>query len=297
MHLADAGSRLAVAYLAASTKKSVSWRDDRWWVRSGSLLLMVHLGAQDELALPDDAAKIEAPEGTSGIELTRWQMPFAGTHRPVWFIRYDEPNYQLARQLRIDLVRLHCERVCLGLVLKHIATGKLTPDRRSPASDTLQRYLHESMKRIAKLVAHRRDALAADSALRVRLADEQDASATQALQRDLEAQLRAIDVRGNIARNALAWASSEPGLDREDIDVTALRDAIVRSFDLDGLRLLCADLQENLRAAGFDLPLSVDIVGGTGTPAIAANLIERVRQTGTLRYLLELVRTLRPNVF
>jgi len=48
------------------------------------------------------------------------------------------------------------------------------------------------------------------------------------------------------------------------MDRRALREAMVRAFNSDDLRLLCADIEQSLGAAGIHEPINLDVVGGTG---------------------------------
>jgi hypothetical protein len=56
-----------------------------------------------------------------------------------------------ARHLRIYLQRIHAEKEVLRAVLNYIASGRLDPDGDHAASDTLQRYLLETTRRIGRL--------------------------------------------------------------------------------------------------------------------------------------------------
>lgn len=48
------------------------------------------------------------------------------------------------------------------------------------------------------------------------------------------------------------------------MDRRALRQAMVRAFSSDDLRLLCADIEDALRAAGINEPVDLDVIGGSG---------------------------------
>ena len=56
-----------------------------------------------------------------------------------------------ARELRICLLRLHAENECLRLVLRHLASDRLTVPGRSPRSDALQLYLRDATRKISGL--------------------------------------------------------------------------------------------------------------------------------------------------
>ncbi len=68
-----------------------------------------------------------------------------------------------------------------------------------------------------------------------------------------------------------------------------LREVLIASFSLDELELLCADMQQDI-----GMPLSLEIVGGTGKEIIAQRLIDLLDRHGLLDHLVRAVRTKRP---
>jgi nucleoside phosphorylase len=73
------------------------------------------------------------------------------------------------------------------------------------------------------------------------------------------------------------------------VDVPALHRKIVAQFSRDEIGQLCMELEEKLRADGIEESLSLDIIGGQGTPEIARNLISHLQRRGLLPYLVEFV--------
>lgn len=73
------------------------------------------------------------------------------------------------------------------------------------------------------------------------------------------------------------------------VDVPALYRKIVAQFPGDEINQLRVKLEEKLRDGGIEESISIDIVGGHGTPEIARNLISYLQRRGLLPYLVDLV--------
>lgn len=82
------------------------------------------------------------------------------------------------------------------------------------------------------------------------------------------------------------------------IDKKALRRAIVRSFSVDELSVLCSDVRQDLADDGVDLDLDLDVLGGRaqGEEPLVNNLISFLDRRGYLSYLVDLVREARPGI-
>jgi hypothetical protein len=76
----------------------------------------------------------------------------------------------------------------------------------------------------------------------------------------------------------------------------ALRMAMVKEFDLEELETLCADLEEDLKSAGQDFEVDLEMAGGTTKEGIILNLIEYVERRNCLPSLLTAVRQARPGI-
>lgn len=79
-------------------------------------------------------------------------------------------------------------------------------------------------------------------------------------------------------------------------NLRALREAIVNSFSLEDLEILCADIQQALAESGIDLQVNLDVVGGNGKTAKVQSLIGYLERRGHLPYLVKAVRDARPNI-
>jgi uncharacterized caspase-like protein len=85
-------------------------------------------------------------------------------------------------------------------------------------------------------------------------------------------------------------------LSEPDVDRTTLREALVRTFSLEELGLLCADLRQTLRRNGIDEPFTLDLLAGVGLSGKAQGLIDYCERRGWLSYLITEIRRVRPNL-
>ena len=81
-----------------------------------------------------------------------------------------------------------------------------------------------------------------------------------------------------------------------DVDRRALREAMVQTFGLEDLEVLCADVEGVLKDAGLPLQVNLEVVGGGGKRAKVLNLIQYLDRRGYLGYLVEAVRQHRPGL-
>jgi hypothetical protein len=79
-----------------------------------------------------------------------------------------------------------------------------------------------------------------------------------------------------------------------DVNLTALRRAIAGHFTLEEIAILCEDVEQALRDAGYDIAVDPEAVGGRSREGIALNLIRYLEHRGVLRYLVDAVRRERP---
>jgi hypothetical protein len=82
----------------------------------------------------------------------------------------------------------------------------------------------------------------------------------------------------------------------DGVDKRALREAMVQTFGLEDLEVLCADVEEVLKDAGLPLQVNLEIVGGSGKRAKVLNLIQYLDRRGYLGHLVEAVRRARPGL-
>lgn len=91
-------------------------------------------------------------------------------------------------------------------------------------------------------------------------------------------------------------ASSASGPPTDRVDPRALRGAMIQAFSREDLEVLCADMEQELKNAGRDEPVNLEIVGGSGKSAIVLNLIQHLERRGLLPYLVKAVRSARPGI-
>jgi hypothetical protein len=297
--LAALGPYLAKAYLLASTSTQRSNDVQAWWIRSGAPVTIVQYNRRDGLVFPESMSSLVTEWSQGSVKLAHWWQPFEGKLRRVWFLGYEEgPDYPLARQLRIDLVRLHCERESLRIILKHVANGKLQPEPHSAGSDRLQRYLNDAIRRVTKLVRERRDVVASDASRLIELAaaDVLDDD-TESLITDVDAQLKKLDVRPNILQKTRAYLAESESLRAMPRDQRSVLEAFPYPFQTaDGQELLriMSSLYPNERVA-IALVEQHGISPGDVTPGLPAKqlwheLLAKLVIAGTLRSVLEAAR-------
>jgi hypothetical protein len=71
---------------------------------------------------------------------------------------------------------------------------------------------------------------------------------------------------------------------------------MIEFFNREDLELLCADVEADLRQNGIAELVNLEIVGGSGIPAIVLNLIKHMERRRLLPYLVKAVRSARPGV-
>lgn len=210
--LGELGPVLARRYLHVSTAHGFT--DSKpWWVHAGTPVMLVMYRKEDQLELPAELTPVRASQGDHSVTVAHWWQRFRGKLRPVWFLGYQPNDYPLARQLRIDLARLHCEYQSLQIILRYIADGTLLPAPRSACSDRLQQYLNDAISTITNLRSARRSVVCETSCQLVEAAIEQvHGDQTASLVADLESQLCKLDVRPNIRRKVRNYAAEQDSL-------------------------------------------------------------------------------------
>ena len=149
--LAQAGRYLARLYLMASTptRRTISEKDE-WQVRAGTPLLYLELADPEDIAVPKEAKRVELPGQPSGFKLFHYGIPYRGGKINMWILKHEVSVKQenMARALRLYLLRLNAEHECLRLILQSIANKDIQITRGTAASNDLQRYLNKAIERI-----------------------------------------------------------------------------------------------------------------------------------------------------
>lgn len=80
------------------------------------------------------------------------------------------------------------------------------------------------------------------------------------------------------------------------VDQRNLREFMIKQFDQTDLALLCNNIQMDLRNAGIELQVNLEVVGGGNKSMQVLNLIQYLDRRGYLSYLVAAVRQERPNM-
>jgi hypothetical protein len=143
--LVTAGGPLADALLHATTRTALA-RPDNPWIIAGEPLLFIEAEHGELDAMPSGARAV------AGLERHRLALYHARTRscgrtlRSWTLVGARNGDRDVARRLRMHLLRMHAERESLRAVLRALALGRITIAPREPAADALQRYLQESMR-------------------------------------------------------------------------------------------------------------------------------------------------------
>jgi Effector-associated domain 7 len=84
--------------------------------------------------------------------------------------------------------------------------------------------------------------------------------------------------------------------DADQVDLRALREAMVRHYRLEELDVLCQDVEQALLEERVKLQVSRETVGGKTLEVVCLNLIGYLHRRRHLHYLVAAVRQSRPGV-
>jgi hypothetical protein len=191
--IAHAARFLARTYARATTRASARASVLPFWVTNGHPAFFVQRSAEEgAIAAAWGASLVEA--GRSGVRVARADVPYAGRRARVWILESDgtAAARHAATTLRAGLAAWHAEREAARAILEHVAFGRLAPPPRSGASDFLQAWLNETIRRVER------------AGKRLPATDVPGDEAGPAAEALLAA-LAALDFRGNLRRKCLAW--------------------------------------------------------------------------------------------
>jgi hypothetical protein len=151
--LGEVGKLLAGSYAFVSTTTSAGQPlvPEEWWVMHGQPLLFVELYEEEAASLPSGSKEVPVPS-EYGFQLAYCVILYKkGQEIPIWILRLsNSSDVSNARILRLYLLRLHAEHECLGMVLSNIDNGNIDVVRGTEASESLQYYLNESLRRVSR---------------------------------------------------------------------------------------------------------------------------------------------------
>lgn len=145
--LIHAGKGLANSYRLATTQHPSS-EGQSWWVEAGSPILFLEYQT-DNINFPYFINPVLQKDL---FQLSWCLIPYRDAHYRLWLLKIDpqyrseDPFYDVARSLRITLLRLNAEHECLRIILRHTEA-----DRIDNLGDKFQHYLNEATGRITKL--------------------------------------------------------------------------------------------------------------------------------------------------
>jgi len=125
-------------------------------VRPGNSMLLIETNGPDD-SIPKNMIHIK-PITQKGVSLWFQWFTHHGRETALWFLRSEDK--QLSRQIRLGLVRMHCEHQTLKLVLRSLLDGRIAYEKPCPAGDCLDKYLISTVRLFAK--SRRKDPLLKD---------------------------------------------------------------------------------------------------------------------------------------
>ena len=135
---------LAAHILRSTTSTRRDADPPGWWISSGQPVYYVQYFNHEVAGLPQLSKPVEV-EGLSRLQLSHAAIWRHDRLVSIWFVEVSQNiDLDVARRLRICLLRLHAERQCLKLILRHITQGRIPIERGTEAGDRLQRYLSKS---------------------------------------------------------------------------------------------------------------------------------------------------------
>lgn len=154
IRLLEAGASLARHYLIATTDRcATAAKAADWWFCCGSPAILLEYPGDLWLHAPFHTREVLSSSG--GVSVRYAWLQLYGPPCGVWFIATDEvTDRDYLRRLRIHLLRLHAERECLGLVLKHLLREDFELATVPSRLDAIQAYLNSAIRVIDKSEQH-----------------------------------------------------------------------------------------------------------------------------------------------
>jgi hypothetical protein len=226
--------------------------------------------------LPGHAQPVKLPE-SYGLELYFDRFSFSGGVIPLWALgikSHDRANLERARTLRLYLLRLHAEHVCLGLILRLLLARKIVVAERSPESNDLQRYLTRATERIRKQESRSTEKFDAEVA---EIARESMSLMNPGDDEALLAALAEFAPRPAVIDDVMDYVSGP--------DLAKLRRLLTQYFKEDELQNLC-----------FDMGIDYESLPAIGKANKARELVGYCDRNGRIPELINHIRQERPNL-
>lgn len=273
--LGRAGRPLAQLYALATTTvpKNAPKDVENWWVTPGPPLLFLEYRQKEDVALPAHAQRVTLPQSYA-MSLYYYRFAYAGGAVPMWVLGvHATADYDRARTLRLYLLRLHAEHVCLGLTLRNMLAGNIDVEYRSDASNSLQRYLRKATRRIRE---H-------ESRSTEKFSSEVAAIARQSMNLMLPGEYEQMQ---EVLERFRPRPAAEDDVNDYLIgpELAKLRRFLLERFSISELKDLC-----------WDLGIDYELLDGQGKRDKVRELIDYFRRRGRVSELVEAVKALRPN--
>lgn len=204
---------LARAYRIATSCNSTAslGSDNNWLVRPCAPALLLEYARPSarntqsiiDFRMPHGAKRYPVPN-TDGIVINHFFHEHKRQHISVWCISTPEnrtsKQLNIARKIKLYLLRLHAEKSIYNHIITCIATNKIDPPAFSEAAQSLQAYLNESTRKIRRYENRSEEMLDGFWGHKTKLAEEAVLPNERAL---LFQRLESIGVRNNIVRKVV----------------------------------------------------------------------------------------------
>lgn len=202
--LGDISTRLAESYLRSTTSSHDSRvTPESWWVSSGSPFILLEHTPDELITLPAVARTI-LDSNSASVNLAHYWIKHKGRSIRAWIIgRTRQTDRLMARNLRVNLLRLNAEHECLRMVIRNIVRGNIDLKSGSSTSESLQSYLNEATKRISHY------AVAVNRSAKIDVTQIASSSEDTIRPGEREALLSALqrfNIRGNVLRKTERYA-------------------------------------------------------------------------------------------
>lgn len=221
--LSGAGEYIARHYLHSTTSTEINLTKTReWWVKDLEPLLFIQQSLYDSIEAPYRVRHVPYTE-RYGIRLFHAWVRLDKNRYGLWGMTCSESEAtDMMRKLRVFLLRIHAEQMCLRYILQLLATEKLRVEPKSDESQLLQMYLNDATRKIGRLHQGAAKSFGSDlSAFVWQIADFVNPGQRDSLLRSLEIQ----KIRHQIVRKIEKITESKYHI--EDSEVIIMEDRSV----------------------------------------------------------------------
>ena len=247
-----------------------------WWVSPGPPVMLIEYQGEEQIRLPRHARQVNLPENY-GLDLSFDRFSYSGGVIPLWALRiksHDFATQERARTLRLYLLRLHAEHICLGLILRLLVARKIAVAEWSAQSNDLQRYLTKATERIRN--QELKSAEKFDTAV-PEIARESMSLMNPGDREALQEMLAEFAPRPAVVDDVIDYANGP--------EMAKIRRLLIQYFKEDELQTLC-----------FDLGIDYESLPAVGKAGKARELVGYCDRNGRIPELIDHIRQERPNL-